>query len=70
MNSTKMNKVKKWSEIETSSTNQNIVETKGKMDRPCTYVHNRSILRVGTRISINSSGLNYCCMCPRYKMVV
>jgi hypothetical protein len=47
-----------------SNSNQNIVETEGKMDTHYTYVHDRSILRVGTRISLNSSVLNYFCMCP------
>ena len=34
-----------------------IVETEGKIDTPYTCVHDRSILRVGTYISINNSGM-------------
>jgi len=36
---------------------QNIAETEGKMYTPYTYVHDRSILRVGTYIWINNSGV-------------
>jgi hypothetical protein len=52
--------------LKNSNSNKKIEEMEGKMDTPYTCVHDSSILRVGTYILINNSGMEILLYVSKY----